>query len=74
MPLAVLALALVVLGGCVSLPADEGAAPHVVAAAPDPKAPRLSPLDTRTVAPVAASRRNASSVSEPATRGAVKTE
>ena len=51
MPSAVLGLTLVVLGGCVSLPADEGAAPaHAIAAAPDPKAPRLSPLDTRTVA------------------------
>src|SRR4051794_28398110 len=49
-PLIGLAAALVLLAGCVSLPADEGAAPApVVAAAPDPKAPRLSPLDTRTV-------------------------
>jgi L,D-transpeptidase ErfK/SrfK len=49
-PLAGLATALVLLAGCVSLPADEGTAPaSTVAAAPDPKAPRLSPLDTRTV-------------------------
>ncbi len=50
MPLVGLAAALVLLAGCVSLPADEGVVPApVVAAAPDPKAPRLSPLDTRTV-------------------------
>jgi L,D-transpeptidase ErfK/SrfK len=54
LPLPVLGAALVALAGCVSLPADEGAAPmQAVAAAPDPKAPRLSPLDTRTV-PLAA--------------------
>jgi L,D-transpeptidase ErfK/SrfK len=46
----VLGAGLVLLAGCVSLPADDGAAPApVVAAAPDPNAPRLSPLDTRTV-------------------------
>ena len=51
MPPAAVAAALLLLAGCASLPADEGAAPApVVAAAPDPKAPRLSPLDTRTVA------------------------
>ncbi len=49
MPSAVLAAGLVLLAGCVSLPADDGAAPApVAAAAPDPKAPRLAPLDTRT--------------------------
>ena len=50
MPLVVLGPGLALLAGCVSLPADDGAAPApVVAAAPDPKAPRLTPLDTRTV-------------------------
>jgi L,D-transpeptidase ErfK/SrfK len=50
MPQVVVAAALLLLAGCASLPTDEGAAPApVVVTAPDPKAPRLSPLDTRTV-------------------------
>ncbi|HUO68367.1 MAG TPA: L,D-transpeptidase family protein [Gammaproteobacteria bacterium] len=50
MPLAVLAAGLLLLAGCVSLPAGDGASEApVVAAAPDPNAPRLAPLDTRTV-------------------------
>jgi L,D-transpeptidase ErfK/SrfK len=49
-PLAVLAAGLLLLAGCASLPVDDGPAPApVVAAAPDPHAPRLAPLDTRTV-------------------------
>jgi L,D-transpeptidase ErfK/SrfK len=49
-PTAALCAGLVLLGGCVALPRDEAAAPApLVASAPDPKAPRLPPLDTRTV-------------------------
>jgi L,D-transpeptidase ErfK/SrfK len=52
-PTAVLCAGLVLLGGCGLLRPDEVPAPaaaSVPATAPDPKAPRLAPLDTRTVA------------------------
>src|SRR5262249_36608420 len=38
------------LGGCISLPADRaGPPPESVASGPDPRAPRLPPLDTRVL-------------------------
>jgi len=46
-----LCLGLALLGGCISLPADKAAPPApAIASAPDPRAPRLAPLDTRDVA------------------------
>ena len=47
-----LCLGLALLGGCISLPTDRAAspAPASVPSAPDPNAPRLSPLDTRNLA------------------------
>jgi L,D-transpeptidase ErfK/SrfK len=46
-----LSVGLALLGGCVSLPAERAAAPTpTIATSPDPKAPRLPPLDTREVA------------------------
>lgn len=39
---------LALLGGCISLPADQaGSAQRSIASGPDPSAPRLPPLDTR---------------------------